>query len=127
MCGPTSLRLGTACRDNHSIARLWWNAKVAKGLRPSDQKGALELMLQKADIRSNFVERSWTVSSPKAAISILRLMEREPWVTDKEINYRKFMVALNHLGGGVVFELMPGSELDQFMDKCYTAAAGGST
>ena len=83
-------------------------------------------MLKKADIRSNFVERSWTVSRPKVATSILRLMEREPWVTDKEINYRKFMVALNHRGGGVVFELMPDAELDRFMEECYSAAAAGS-
>jgi hypothetical protein len=53
-------------------------------------------------------------------------MEREPWVTDKEINYRKFMVTLNHRGGGVVFELMPEADLDRFMDECHSVAAGGS-
>ena len=47
-------------------------------------------------------------------------------MTDKEINYRKFMVALNHRGGGVVFELMPDAELDQFMGECYSVVAGGS-
>jgi hypothetical protein len=117
----------TACRDDHSIARLWWNAKIAKDLRPNDQRSALELMLKTADIRSNFVERSWTVSRPKVATAILRLMERESWVTDKEINYRKFMVALNHQGGGVVFELMQDADLDRFMDDCYLAAVGGSS
>jgi hypothetical protein len=54
-------------------------------------------------------------------------MERESWVTDKEINYRKFMVALNHQGGGVVFELMQDADLDRFMDDCYLAAVGGSS
>ena len=116
----------TACRDDHAIARLWWNAKIAKDLRPSDQKGALELILKKADIRSNFVERPWTVSRPKVATSILRIMEREPWVTDHEDNYREFMKTLNHRGGGVVFELMNDGDLDRFMDECYEAAADGS-
>ncbi len=112
----------TACRDDHSVARLWWNAKIAKDLRPNDQRRALELMLKTADIRSNFVERSWTVSRPSIACSILRMMEREPWVTGSERNYREFMKAVNHRGGGMVFELMSDTDLNRFMDECYSSA-----
>jgi len=50
--------------------------------------------------------------------------EASPWVTEKEINYRKFMVTLNHRGGGVVFELMPDADLDRFMEDRYSVAAG---
>lgn len=117
----------TACRDDHAIARLWWNSKIAKDLRPSDQKGALELILKTADIRSNFVERSWTVSRSRVATSILRLMEREPWVTESEKNYREFMKVVNHRGGGKVFELMPDAKLNRFIGDCYSVAAEGST
>ncbi len=115
----------TACRDDHSIARLWWSAKIAKDIRPHDQRGALELMLRTADIRSNFVERSWTVSRPRVADAILRLMECEPWLTEREKNYRDFMKVVNHRGGGLVFELMQDAEVDSFMHTCYSLAAGG--
>ena len=79
-------------------------------------------MLKKADIRSNFIERTYTVGRPRVADAVLRIMEREAWVTDKEVNYREFMKALNHRGGGVVFELLADSALDRFMDECYAAA-----
>ena len=111
----------TACRDDHSIARLWWNAKIAKNLRPTDQKSALSLILKSADIRSNFVERSWTASRARVARSLLDMMEREPWITAAEKNYREFMKTVNHRGGGMVFELMPEAKLNQFMNDCYAS------
>lgn len=109
----------TACRDDHAVSRLWWNAYIAKDIRPNDQRTALELMLKTADIRSNFVERTWTVGRPQVADAILRIMEREDWVTSKEANYREFMKSVNHRGGGIVFELLPDRELDHFMDECF--------
>jgi hypothetical protein len=108
----------TGCRDDHAISRLWWNANIAKNLRPSDQKGALELILKTADIRSNFVERRWTGSRPRVAISILDVMERNPWITEKEANYREFMKVVNARGGGIVFELIEDVARDKFMDEC---------
>lgn len=112
----------TRCRDDHAISRLWWNAKIAKVTRPSDQRGALEMILKTADIRSNFVERIWTVSRPVVGDSIIRTMERQDWVTATELNYREFMKALNHKGGGVAFELLNGNQLDRFMDDCISFA-----
>lgn len=113
----------TACRDDHAISRLWWNAHIAKDVRPNDQRTALELMLKTADIRSNFVERTWTVGRPRVADSILRIMEREEWITNKESNFRNFMKSVNHRGGGVVFELLPDDKLDSFMDECFSQVA----
>ena len=114
----------TACRDDHAISRLWWNAHIAKVVRPHDQRTALELMLKTADIRSNFIERTMTVGRPRVASSILRIMEREDWVTEKEANYREFMKSVNHRGGGIVFEMLPDSQLDDFMNECFLAVSG---
>lgn len=112
----------TACRDDHSIGRLWWNAKIAKDIRPSDQKSALELILKSADIRLSFVERSWTSSRQSIASAILKIMENQSWVTDSESNYRNFMKVINRQGGGKVFELMSPTQLDKFITKCYMTA-----
>ena len=113
----------TACRDDHAVSRLWWNAYIAKDIRPNDQRTALELILKTADIRSNLIERPWMVNRPTVADAILRAMEREDWVTSKEANFREFMKSVNHRGGGIVFELLPDKELDRFMEECYAQAA----
>jgi hypothetical protein len=113
----------TVCRDDHAIARLWWNARIAKLLRPDDQKAALTLILKTADIRSNFIERSYTASRRELACAILRVMERNEWVTSKERNYRDFMKVVNKFGGGMVFELLPAEQIDDFMDECAAKAS----
>jgi len=112
----------TGCRDDHSIARLWWNAKIAKDIWPHNQKGALELLLMKSDIRSNLVERPWTIMRHELADAILRLMQQEPWVTEKEKHFREFMKAVNRTGGGAVFELWPKEKIDSFVHDCFESA-----
>jgi hypothetical protein len=112
----------TSCRDDHSIARLWWNSKIAKDLRPYDQRGALKLILKRADIRNNFVERAWTSSRNTIATSILDIMENVEWVTEKEGNFREFMKAVNRMGGGLVFELMSEAERYTFLERCVNLA-----
>lgn len=112
----------TGCRDDHSIARLWWNAKIAKDLWPSAQREALELILHSTDIRSNFIERSWTVGRPVLARAILEMMKKHSWLIDHDHNFREFMKVINHRGGGIVFELLSDLQLQTFMDKCYEEA-----
>lgn len=116
----------TNCRDDHAVSRLWWNAKIAKILRPNDQRRALELILKTADIRSNFVERSWTVSRPVVARAILKVMEEEEWATKAEANFRSLMRSINHRGGGIVFELLSEDEVYSFMLDCHKAAQDGN-
>jgi Family of unknown function (DUF6339) len=108
----------TSRRDDNAVSRLWWNAYVANLAAPEVGLPALEFILQKADIRSNFVERSLTASRPPIAAGIVRLMRQEKWITDREDNFRSFMRTLNRLGGGMLFEVMPEGEIDSFMRSC---------
>lgn len=112
----------TACRDDNAISRLWWNSYIANQASPGDLEGALRLILKKADIRSNYVERSWMVSRTDIASEIIKAMLAQPWVTDKEDNYRKFMKALNRKGGGVLFEILDASEKNILINECVSAA-----
>ncbi|MBT5378968.1 MAG: hypothetical protein HOL08_07935 [Opitutae bacterium] len=112
----------TMTRDDNAVGRLWWNAHIANLAMPGDQERALGLILEKADIRSNFIERSRTVSRPPIAAGIIRTMAKVPWVTDTEENYRYLMRTLNKYGGGVMFELMTVSEIDGFMTDCVEKA-----
>ena len=107
-----------ACRDDHSISRLWWNARIAKMLDPTNQRRALKLFLSKADIRSNFIERSQMVSRPVIGRAILRAIENDPWITAAEENFRALMKSVNFLGGGIVFELFTDDQMDEFLLTC---------
>lgn len=112
----------TKWRDDNAISRLWWNAYIAPSLCEDDMVRALNLFLKRADIRSNFIERSWITSRKQLSRGILRLMENVPWVTSKEINFREFMKKVNQYGGRYVFEVMPDREIDRFLSECANAA-----
>jgi hypothetical protein len=108
-------------RDDHAISRLWWNARVASLGAPDDVEGGLKQILKTADYRQALVERSRISSRLPLVAGVLRALEREPWLTT-EGNHRAFHVALNRLGGGVVYEIMSESEIDHFMARCVQAA-----
>lgn len=105
-------------RDDNPVSRLWWNAYIANMIEPDGKLRALDQILKKADIRLNFVERSLTVYRPSIAAGIVRLMEREPKLTDREENFRAFMRVINRLGGGLLFEAMSVGDIDAFMNDC---------
>lgn len=108
----------TRYRDDNAIGRLWWNAYIARIAMPDRQFDALKLLLKKADIRSNVVERAWIASRPQIAGGIVRVMDRVPSITETEVGFRTFMKAVNANGGGMVFEAMSTTEIDKFMDAC---------
>lgn len=112
----------TSRRDDNAVSRLWWNAFIANLALPAPELPALDIILRKADLRSNFVERSVTASRPVLAAGIVRVMQRNPAVSAREDNFRDFMKALNRLGGGIVFEAMSEAQVDAFMDRCALAA-----
>ncbi len=109
-------------RDDNPVSRLWWNSYIANIIEPDGKLRALNQILKKADIRLNFVERSLTVYRPPIAAGIVRLMERDPNLTQKEENFRAFMRTINRLGGGMLFEAMSVEEVDAFMDDCASRA-----
>lgn len=112
----------TKLRDDNAVARLWWNAHIAKLGRPDSPEEGLKLLLQKADVRLNFVERTETVSRQPLARALFDVMETDPWVTAKSENFRVLMKILNRNGGGILFEAMPATEVNQFMETCVSAA-----
>lgn len=108
----------TGIRDDNALARLWWNMHVAKLGCPEDPEKALRLILKSADIRSNFVERTRTVSRPVLAKALIRIMDAEPWVTGSEDNFRELMKVMNRDGGGILFEVSSDEKVDTFMMRC---------
>ena len=112
-------RTQTRYRDDHAISRLWWNARIAKNIRPDDQRSALELILSKADIRSGLFERRWMFSSCNLAKGILRTMEINSEILEEK-RFRRFLIKVNEFGGGKAFDLMEELEISSFLEKCIT-------
>lgn len=113
----------TGIRDDHSLSRLWWNGYIAKHCYPQDVGKALKLLLTRADVRSNMVERIWLTGRRKLASGVFRIMENDDRVLATEQSFREFMKALNLMGGGIVFESMTDSEIDTFLNSCVDRAS----
>lgn len=112
----------TASRDDHAIARLWWNGWISHQSNHEDPDHALRMILSSADIRSNLVERPWMFARPALAGAILRMMQADKWLLEGELHFREFMKAVNLLGGGIAFEAMHASEIEEFLRRCLTKA-----
>lgn len=112
----------TQYRDDHAISRLWWNYYIASRVYPDDPTTALKVILKRADIRSNFIERPWVSSRINLARGIINKMIIEPWITESQINYREFMKAVNKIGSGVVFEVLNELEIDKIMNDAQLLA-----
>lgn len=107
----------TQYRDDHALARLWWNYYIAARICPEEPTTALKAFLKTADIRLNFVERSWISSRRALSRGIVRLMTYDPWVTSAEANFRRLMTTINRLGSGIAFEILPDREIDRFLAR----------
>lgn len=113
----------TGIRDDQALSRLWWNGFIATHCMPEDPDRALELLLTTADVRSNLVERIWLMGRRKLAAGVFRGMRKHPPILESEASFRNFMKTLNMLGGGIVFEAMTPSEIDDFIERCAETSA----
>jgi hypothetical protein len=108
----------TGCRDDHAISRLWWNHHIAKQIMPEDPARALKVMLARADIRLNFLERPGLAARPSLGKGIVNALERNVELLKQEDLFRRFMKTLNLLGAGIAFEVWSNDTIDRFMDRC---------
>ena len=118
----------TMCRDDNAVGRLWWNAFIANKAARGDVEAGLSLMLKTADIRSNFVERTWMTTRQSVANAVFRSMKDDPWLTSAEKNFRELMKALNIEGAGNAFEVMSEPKIDavikRAIDRAHAAVDG---
>lgn len=112
----------TGIRDDHSLSRLWWNAYIVKRCYEGDLARGLELLLTRADVRSNFVERIWLSGRRTLASGVFRTMDQDARVLASESSFRRFMKTLNLMGAGIVFEAMSETEIDAFLRRCTDTA-----
>lgn len=113
----------TGCRDDHAISRLWWNHHIAKQIMPEDPARALKVILARADIRLNFLERPGLAARPLLGRGIVNALERHDVLLKQEDPFRNFMKTLNLSGAGVAFEVWSNEAINEFMDRCLVPSA----
>lgn len=112
----------TGCRDDHAIARLWWNHHIASMLTPENAKEALELILFRADLRANLVERPTVGARLPLARGIIRELAKNDALKFSESSFRKFMKAINARGAGKYVETWHAGEVDVLVSECAEVA-----
>lgn len=115
-------RTRNQCRDDHSIARLWWSAYVAYRLLPNDFDKALAALLSKADTRAAIVERPWTGSRVPIGRSILQALQSDSWLSADQENLREVMKTLNVTGAGIAVEAVGSDGASSLVQKAIDAA-----
>ena len=78
----------------------------------------MKVILMKADIRSNIVERTMMMSRPVLARAVVEVMQKVPAVHGSEDTFREFMRTLNRTGGGIVFERLSPNDVFVFVENC---------
>jgi hypothetical protein len=114
----------TGCRDDHAISRLWWNHRIAKQIMPDNPARALKVILARADIRLNFLERPGLAARQTLAKGIVRALEESPELLNGEKLFRRFMKQVNLQGAGIAFEVWADNKIDQLMMRCLENVRG---
>jgi len=121
-------RGSTGVRDDNAIGRLWWNCKIAEIGTPSGMKveDTLSLLLSRANIRFNLVERPRLFSRPRILRGAVRMLALDPWLIQDDKNFGEFAKTLNRDGSGILFETMSSVDVDDFMRGCIDRARGST-
>lgn len=112
---------------NNSLARLWWNYKIAQDADPSNAQEVLKVLLINTDFRASIVERT-TLFSANSAKALLQFgyskFRNDPkdiyfsaargtggLENSKHYNYRHAAKFLNRLGGWVNLSILEVEEI----------------
>lgn len=112
----------TGCRDDHAISRLWWNYRIAKQIMPDSPERAMKMILARADIRLNLIERPGVAARPNLVKGIIRALENNQNLLTGESLFRLFMKKVNLAGAGIAFEVWNDQDIDTFMATCIKKA-----
>ena len=105
-------------RDN-GVSRLWWMGKIFADIARQTDLAPLrvgELLLYRADVRANLIERSSTASNIAVASEIVLTLkhfledEHEERIYDRSV-FRQWMIRINQLGGTLVLDALPRKTL----------------
>jgi len=109
-------------RDDNAVGRLWWNGYVASLATPGDIERGLRALLSRANRRLQIIDRADTAFRKPLLQGIVRLLIRESWFDTRDDAVADFMHEVNRQSGGIVFEALSNSSIDDHLNRCLATA-----
>jgi hypothetical protein len=106
------------CRDQNAIGRLWWNGHLASIASPGDIEQGLKLLLSRANIRLQIMDRADSAFRQPLVSGIFRLLAMEQWFDSYDAAIADFMYEVNKRSGGILFEAFGDAAIDSHLQKC---------
>jgi len=89
---------------------------------PEEPEAALTIILERADIRLNFIERARAAARLPLARAMLRALMDNPDVRRNQRAFREFMKAINFNGAGQMFEALRPDQVERLVKFCLDEA-----
>jgi hypothetical protein len=112
----------TGCRDDNAVGRLWWNGHLAALAMPDDVEAGLRLLLTRANVRLQIVDRADSAFRQPLVSGIFRLLAKEDWFDSYDAAIADFMFEVNKRSGGMVFEALRPVAIDRHLQDCLDVA-----
>jgi len=106
-------------RDN-GISRLWWMGFIADRAEGLTQSEALDVLMYRADVRANVIERPTTGASVPVFSAVLRQLKSSfegKKLLHERTHFRAFMKEINSTGGVQLLDSLSAVRLDALMDS----------
>lgn len=113
-------------RDN-GVSRLWWMGFIASRAEGVKLRDALKVLLYRADVRANIIERPTTSASIPVFSAILRQLKSSysgRRLLYERIHFRAFMKEINSVGGVMLLDSLDSVHLDDLMGKIISDRLG---
>jgi hypothetical protein len=110
---------GSAAVSAVVASRLWWMGHLCARVEGMSLKNSLELLLYRADVRANIVERPTTAQSVpvfSALISRLAKSYKGKQKLFERNTFRTLMIRLNGLGGYKLLDALERKAVEQLID-----------
>jgi hypothetical protein len=98
----------------NGVSRLYWLGYLARRISQQNTEEVLDLLLQKTDIRSSFVERPTTLRAEKVSVAVayqLEKSQREGTGLEERAKFRGLMSGLNTYCGSMLIECLPNQKV----------------
>lgn len=99
-------------RDN-GVSRLWWMGRILKQIAKEaelDPDEVGQTLLERTDVRAQLIERPATASNIRLAAEITKLIRSDKQLIQRA-RFRRWMIALNQLGGIILLDALRLDEL----------------
>lgn len=113
-------------RDN-GISRLWWMGFIANRAQGIKLAEALKVLMYRADVRANLIERPTTSASIPVFSAILRQLKFSfdgKKLLHERVNFRAFMKDINSVGGVQLLDSLSSGHLDNLMKNIISNRLG---